>query len=246
MRVVSWNILHPDHVNVYPNVDSKYLEWEHRKEAIFKRLRNYNADIICLQEVDSSRIKEFEDEFKEYSITFQNDKTRTKKLKKWLEDPESKKPNTLVCATLVRTEFGTVIGSTVGSRTLTVSVELIDSGKKSIRITNVHLESGKGTTDIHIKHLSKLSESDIIIGDFNDFPGEPAIEYLTEHGFTNGFKKKLPRMTFKDGIREWVIDFVFYKNFELKHIEWLNFNGVGKDSPSDHCPILAEFIENEN
>ncbi|CAO2818102.1 unnamed protein product [Amaranthus hypochondriacus] len=54
--LVSYNVLgvenasrHPD---LYYNVPLKYLNWDHRKLAIYKELAQYDPSIICFQEVD--------------------------------------------------------------------------------------------------------------------------------------------------------------------------------------------------
>jgi len=54
--VVSYNILgernsfnHPD---LYLDVPSPYLNWDYRRKLICEELIGYDADIICLQEVD--------------------------------------------------------------------------------------------------------------------------------------------------------------------------------------------------
>lgn len=54
--MVSYNILGDrnafKHRDLYKNVDPLYLEWAHRKRALNKELAGWNADVICLQEVD--------------------------------------------------------------------------------------------------------------------------------------------------------------------------------------------------
>lgn len=230
MKIVTWNILHPDHVYT----ENKYLEWDYRKNLIFEKLNTYDPDIICLQEVDATLISEIEIEFKNYSLAYQNDKTRTKKLKKWLDGIDTKKPNTLVCATLVKKSFGTITNVVVGSRNLTVIVN------DKLKITNVHLESGKNTTDIHIKHLEKLIDSDIICGDFNDFPDEPAIKFIEEKGFNNAYSLRKPLWTVKDENESFIVDYLFYKG-KIEHVDWVTFQGISKDHPSDHSPIFAIF-----
>ncbi|XP_057516337.1 carbon catabolite repressor protein 4 homolog 5 isoform X1 [Amaranthus tricolor] len=54
--LVSYNVLgvenasrHPD---LYYNVPLKYLNWDHRKLAIYKELAQYDPSIVCFQEVD--------------------------------------------------------------------------------------------------------------------------------------------------------------------------------------------------
>ncbi|KAK2647824.1 hypothetical protein Ddye_015313 [Dipteronia dyeriana] len=54
--VVSYNILGDKnawkHKDMYPNVPSQYMNWNHRKSNICHELFGWNPDIICLQEVD--------------------------------------------------------------------------------------------------------------------------------------------------------------------------------------------------
>lgn len=54
--VVSYNILGDrnvsKHGDLYRNVPSNYLDWDHRKRVICEELLGLNPDIICLQEVD--------------------------------------------------------------------------------------------------------------------------------------------------------------------------------------------------
>lgn len=109
--------------------------------------------------------------------------------------------------------------------------------KKKIRISNVHLEARCVDSALHVKHLSKLLGSDIILGDFNEFPGKPGIELLLE----NNYNVIPRRLTFIDGEKRWTIDYVFYKG-KFKEIQWKeNFTGVTKDHPSDHLWIIVEI-----
>ncbi|XP_057952569.1 carbon catabolite repressor protein 4 homolog 3-like isoform X4 [Malania oleifera] len=54
--VVSYNILGDSnaskHRDLYSNVPSLYMKWNHRKQVICEELIGWNPDIICLQEVD--------------------------------------------------------------------------------------------------------------------------------------------------------------------------------------------------
>lgn len=233
MKFVTWNVLHPDHIDVH-DIESKYLEWEWRKEKIREKLSREilsGADVICLQEVDSSKLPDYT--FDGFTLYYQNDKARTKKLTKWIaagSKPEDK-PNTLVCTILVKDGLA-VTDMLVGSRSLSLTIA-------GIRVTNVHLEAGRDNSAIHIKHLSKLTNSDVVLGDFNDFPGEPAIDFLGDYDF-----KRIPsRITFKHKEKNWVIDYVFYKKkFKCVNITWQDdFIGITKDHPSDHMMQTVEL-----
>ncbi|XP_027357820.1 carbon catabolite repressor protein 4 homolog 5 isoform X2 [Abrus precatorius] len=54
--VVSYNILGVEnaskHLDLYSNIPHSLLEWDRRKRLILKEINNYNASILCFQEVD--------------------------------------------------------------------------------------------------------------------------------------------------------------------------------------------------
>ena len=54
-RIASYNILADSYVNPqwYPNVDPEVLRWDRRKFALAERVLRLDADIICLQEVET-------------------------------------------------------------------------------------------------------------------------------------------------------------------------------------------------
>ncbi|PSK54056.1 Glucose-repressible alcohol dehydrogenase transcriptional effector [Elsinoe australis] len=58
--VFDCNILCPKYVTVtqYPYVPSRALAWDRRREMVIKEIRDRNADIICLQEIDSESFNE--------------------------------------------------------------------------------------------------------------------------------------------------------------------------------------------
>lgn len=234
MRIVSWNVLHPDHTDVYPSVNPEYLKWEYRLSLIHRILSGYNADIICLQELDSSILIDMPG----YTLIYQNDKQRTKRLTKWKLNPETKKPNTLVCGILVKNGFAKIEQVKIGSRSITATLNI---NGRQIVLTNVHLESGSGVNEIHIKHLSKLLDSDIICGDFNDWIGEPALNYLEQNKFKNGYDLKCPKYTFVHEHKQMLIDH-FYSKLKITNIEWIDISGVSQEHPSDHTPIIADFM----
>ena len=228
MRVLTWNILHPD-------TDDERNADPDRLNKIFDRVKHYYPDIVCLQEVDMSQIEDvYTASFSDYHVVWQNDKRRVKVLEKWRKDRE-KKPHTMVCATLVRKDME-VLGHTVASRSLTVTVK---KGDRVINSTNVHLESGKDVNEIHLKHLTKLvGNADILCGDFNDFIGEPAIEYVKDNGYLSAYAKSRPEYTFYDLGRKMLIDFVFYKPvLKFGHVQWEKETVL-----SDHVPVIVDFI----
>ncbi|KAI8612998.1 Endonuclease/exonuclease/phosphatase [Chytriomyces sp. MP71] len=50
----------------YPYTPSWALAWDYRKELILEELLNYNADILCLQEMETSQFEEY---FQEYLLS---------------------------------------------------------------------------------------------------------------------------------------------------------------------------------
>ncbi|TKY44705.1 Carbon catabolite repressor protein 4-like 5 [Spatholobus suberectus] len=54
--VVSYNILGVEnaskHLDLYSNIPHRFLEWDRRKRLILEEINNYNASILCFQEVD--------------------------------------------------------------------------------------------------------------------------------------------------------------------------------------------------
>ncbi|KAK7314548.1 hypothetical protein VNO77_33074 [Canavalia gladiata] len=54
--VVSYNILGVEnaskHLDLYSNIPRRFLEWDRRKRLLVEEINNYNASILCFQEVD--------------------------------------------------------------------------------------------------------------------------------------------------------------------------------------------------
>ncbi|KAI4347177.1 hypothetical protein L6164_008012 [Bauhinia variegata] len=63
--VVSYNILGVEnaskHLDLYCNIPRRFLDWDRRKRLIHEEIKNYNASILCFQEVD--HFDELEDLF---------------------------------------------------------------------------------------------------------------------------------------------------------------------------------------
>jgi hypothetical protein len=237
LKLFTWNVLHPDHTNV------------HEAESI-------------------SILEDYAEFITNYHLIYQNDKRRIKAVNKWISSgkPIDFKPNTLVCATFVRKTVGNISNVVVGSRTLTTTI-VLSKTKTQLTITNVHLEAGRGVNEIHIKHLSKLATSDIICGDFNDFPGEPAMKYMSDGlklksiweigGIPLGDKETNRQVdndiglanetsnpiTFRYHEKIWTLDYIYYKDC-ITPIELsitAAFTGLTKTHPSDHLWVCGVF-----
>jgi mRNA deadenylase 3'-5' endonuclease subunit Ccr4 len=267
LKLFTWNVLHPDHTNVHEaDISQLYLDWRYRLSLIKKNIQDNNPDMICLQEVESiSLLEDYAEFIVDYHLIYQNDKRRLKAVNKWIlaDKPIDFKPNTLVCATFVRKSVCNITNVVIGSRTLTTTIVLNET-KKSITITNVHLEAGRGVNEIHIKHLSKLTTSDIICGDFNDFPGEPAMKFMSdelklrsvweidgivvadnkEDSTVDKKDKDHTPITFRYHEKIWTLDYIYYKDC-ITPIELLittAFTGLTKTHPSDHLWVCCNLV----
>lgn len=235
LSIVTWNILHPDYTNIY-EIDNKYLDYKHRLPLIVDTLLKYNADIICLQEADLTSIETDFIVLKDYNIIYQNHKNKHKKLQLWKENPNLKKPNTLICVILIKKNID-ILDYQIGSRSLSVNLKI---NNKIIRLSNVHLEASNDL-DLHMKHLHKLLSSNIICGDFNHCPNEIIYNYMTEGGHSSVYKNEYPKAT-RINNKYLILDYIYYKSMVLKKIEWpLDFIGLSPEFPSDHCSIHAVF-----
>lgn len=60
-RVVCYNTLAPIYATptIYPYTPSYSLTWEYRKNIILREILSYNADVICLQEVQTDHFRTF-------------------------------------------------------------------------------------------------------------------------------------------------------------------------------------------
>eukprot|EP01084_Bolivina_argentea_P005704 10767_1 len=71
ISLLSWNIMYKDFIdkNDYPYCNDSQLNWNERLPKITNIIESYNADIICLQEVDKYS---FNDDFGNYFQTKYN------------------------------------------------------------------------------------------------------------------------------------------------------------------------------
>jgi len=235
IKLVSWNILHKDHALLYTHLEQEYLAWNYRKPKIIDLILEQKADIICMQEVDSSTIEE-DFTLENYNLIWQNDKSRTKVLAKWKADPSGKKPNTLVCAMLIRKDIE-ILSYKVRSRTLTATCKISDY---TFTISTVHLEAGNGIDELHIKHLSKLLDSNVICGDFNSQLDTPTAKYLSDNAFTSTYETWQPEYTYKSERSKLILDYVFHRG-TTKNISSITTTGICREFPSDHSMLICEL-----
>jgi len=81
-KLIQWNVLASGEFfcnqSSFPQVDKKYLTWEHRKNLFYEIIRKLNADLFCLEEIDDyEKIKNdvFDDLLTTYSSIYYSKKT---------------------------------------------------------------------------------------------------------------------------------------------------------------------------
>ncbi|KAK9366937.1 Endonuclease/exonuclease/phosphatase [Lipomyces kononenkoae] len=57
--VVSYNILHDRYTRVYGYTPVWALQWDYRRESVKQEIISYDADIMCLQEIDLATVEDF-------------------------------------------------------------------------------------------------------------------------------------------------------------------------------------------
>lgn len=255
MRVASYNILATTYIRPewYPNILPEYLDWSSRRERLIEHLFSLNADILCLQEVESSAFDEI------YPIL---------KHKGYLGIFGRKGFGRLDgCATFFRTKKfdfqggNTVIfsdhgksGRSSGHVALILKLEL---NGQIYGIVNTHirwnpperpLDEHRGYHQVKELLSDYLSDQKvnhwILCGDFNAELETPVIKLIEDAGFKDAYEGLDFATISKDGLAK--VDFIFYSP-TLKArpvaIERLTESDSipSKTQPSDHLAILADF-----
>lgn len=70
--VLQWNVLAKCYASTetFPTVEPEYLDWDYRKNLIAQEIKNYNADVICLEEVDVRDLEFFKSLYPEDQYSF--------------------------------------------------------------------------------------------------------------------------------------------------------------------------------
>ncbi len=237
MKLVSWNILAQSTI---PDELQSALAWENRRPVIVKCLQNFNADFICLQEVE---LNTFESDFKELLTVYKFARHTVCMKGKY------KRTNTFGNVTMWKT--GQMTNMSQGSRSLHITLHL-ENGIE-ICISNVHFPA-KGGLEGYLekrKHLAscaaKWNVLDVIVaGDFNDglsfqtSDGKPSGLYtdFTCLGFVipdEELKEKQTCKSFRGNIFN--IDHVLSRATVVATYIPQDF-GVNSELPSDHIPVL--------
>lgn len=177
LRIVSWNILADEYAKPekYPDTATHDLDWTTRSERILHKIETFDADIVCLQEVQLSHWPDFASSctMLGYNCDLLQNVTR-------------KHP--VAMAILYRPETAQVLAVESRSRALLAALRLSKT-QEILFLANVHFQAGKNgmaeetryfqirsllkRIEIHASQLSHslLASNDkpnvLILGDFN-------------------------------------------------------------------------------
>ena len=237
--------------------------WDKRKHMVYNVMKEYDCDIIGIQEVRHNMFEDIKNNVEGYSIVGE---PRSKKI-------SSERNNLLISEKYVIEEYKTFwlsetpykVGSHVWysyvPRICTMAVIRLGEGKK-IRVCCTHLDNlFQSLREYGIKKLMEVIESEqereempiILMGDFNDEPDSEFIKAFCSGRFSK--KKLIPvqsinpyiyreatRDKFKRTDNGVHIDYIFVsEEIEIVKAEVIKYNILGK-YPSDHYPLVADII----
>jgi len=243
----------------------KYYEWEYRLKLILDIIKDSEADIVCIQEVE---IETFESDYKslaahgygmighditkEKSKKSDNDKTETTPKEK-----RSKRNSPIGNFVLWKTSKFKLIESAHTSCANILTLENLAT-KSTFKLANVHLKAGISNTDsikTRISQLQSVSEHkpDLICGDFNDNfdKNVEIIDKVKELGYTihNRYLTCFTISRDKEN-HYWCFDNVMTTNGRFivrvpKCQSISNLQLPDDSNPSDHIPLII-FAELKN
>ncbi|XP_027093423.1 carbon catabolite repressor protein 4 homolog 1-like isoform X4 [Coffea arabica] len=161
-RVLSYNILADLYTvsGAYTHCPNWALTWEYRRRNLLNEILSYDADILCLQEVQSDHFKNFfEPEFAKlgYSAIYKR---------------KTKEDNVALVVILEEKDNG----------------RSPDAARSTICVANTHIHRGLDASDVRlfqvvnlIRGLEKIDSSGIpilICGDMNSLPGSDPHRFL--------------------------------------------------------------------
>ena len=206
VRLASWNLLAPVYSipRKYPWCAPEFLDWDYRKSLIVPQLLQFDADILCLQEVQVDTWPDLLESLPGYTGI--------------LQDVKGAHP--VASAVLVRPKKFQVRRVESRSRVLIVVLddcqegdEQLSSSSPPLYLCNVHLEAGESHDDNHIRYhqlkslfkrlanqckqdQQALQEASIVMaGDFNMLNTNPLHTFLTQGFLENPQKQYAPPCT---------------------------------------------------
>jgi mRNA deadenylase 3'-5' endonuclease subunit Ccr4 len=256
VKVVSYNILADSYIRPerYPHAETLFLDKAFRKEALLKQVVSFNADIICLQEVECDVLALLDKELEEYNY-------KSIFVKKGMGRPDG-----------VATYFKKGAVAFLGANALYFKdqhhFKQFPSGHAALLVYLQFENTIIGVINTHIRWDDPLHEGDkhvgyrqmqelthwiqrdqkaeewLICGDFNSDFDTPVINFLFDLGLTDVFGKT----------KEWTInigglgrvDYFFHSRGLIANphpVMPIDQKTIlpNKEHPSDHAFIVADF-----
>lgn len=255
LKLVSYNILANAYIKPkwFSKVETEMLDGSLRKEWLFKKIIGFNADVICLQEVEA-------DVFEELNALLAAQAYAGKYAQK-LGKPDG-------CATFVKNELPVsaceVIHYNQDAANRSGHLALITtllSGSDPIKIINTHIKWDQYNKSEH-EHMGfsevvqlldyvNLNQGAgfIICGDFNIEANSHVIQEILAREFTDACAAN-PQFTSNSNQRAKRIDYIFVnKHFRasVERIADLVDQTIlpTRQEPSDHLALIADIVLNE-
>lgn len=227
--VLQWNVLARCYTgpNHFPTVDQSFVDFNYRKDLLAQEIKSYNADVICLQEIDVRDLEFFKSLYLESEFSFS-----------FIKKPHSKDG---LCIMMRKEKFQVldtelmvhVKEDGVQKENLVSQVVLAKHNDAYVIVASCHLKAATATnpcTDTRLRQVSqimevvekmrnycinelKAKENNVIAvigGDFNEGPNSPPVnEFLKnqEIGFQGAFEDEPYTLFQKYGSRDYVIKF---------------------------------------
>ena len=256
-RLASYNVLANSYVKPqwYPNVDPEILRWDRRKFHLAERILRLDADIVCLQEVETEAYALIEQSLssKGYDGVY---------AKKGFDKPDG-------CAIFFRPGSLRIIGNGTiyyhdslrdapesGHLALLISFEC-ECGV--IKVATTHLRWGQEDKppEEHVGYLQirelindhiktdRKAYAWIVCGDLNVKPDSSVVNELIRNGFLDAYTGHA-QATCNPNRRAKRIDYIFYTaGLSAKPARIMEIDDLtplpSADEPSDHLPLVADF-----
>lgn len=275
IRIMQYNILAECYATLdnFPYVNPRFLEWEFRFDMIVQQILTIDADVICLQEVESDLY------FERLSVILEK---RGGYLSIYKKRPYHHKKDG--CAIFFKEGKLEIITKTelsynslakdisAGDRAQTNNIAIgiyfqeISPLRRRFWVINTHLFWDPKAPDVKLgqaKMLKKFIYSQlqrspggvIICGDFNSTPESDVCHYMLEDGlFDSAFDLDYPSHTnITPGFCN-CIDYIWYTIGEFNVHSAVDLktslgNSVyipDESHPSDHLPLIADFTFRED
>ena len=248
LKVMTFNIR-------YGTADDGENSWEYRKNNVVETIKNFNPDLLGLQEALQLQIDEFLKQMPNYTYV-------------GVGRDDGKSAGEHSCIFYIKDRFdvdssGTfwfsetpdvIASKSWGNNITRICTWALFRDKpsgKTFYMFNVHLDhesqpSREKSTELLVKKINQKSLPIILTGDFNCSDDNTAIQTILGSGLIDTYRKlheKNPNEgtfnSFKGETNGDKIDFIFVSNdFEVNRSEIVRTNYNGK-YPSDHFPVTS-------